>query len=250
MDIKRFVSLGVAALVTTPVAGATLSLMASEPSLAAKWCWCTEYVANRFGIRQYGHAGDWDNNTLPQAGFRRISGPQVGAIAVMERSFPGSDRSFGHVGVVERIRTSGGRSYIDLRGANQTIGNRFTEFGCNNVSVAGFATAVDGRGDISFWVRNQASSNPIREVNFTGRAAPAGVNVRSGPSLNSPVIGRLAPNQIVNFSGWTYGDVVTDIWLGTPDARWYRLRDQVNGQVGWAASGVIFGNAPGSTPMP
>jgi len=249
MSIKRFLSLGITALVIAPVTGATLTLMTSAPSLASQWCWCTQYVANRFGIRQYGHAGDWDNWTLPNAGFRRISGPQAGAIAVMERSFPGADRTYGHVGVVERVRTSGGRSYIDLRGANQ-IGSKFTEFGCNNVTVVGFATAVDGRGDISFWVRNQSSGNPIREVNFTGRAAPAGVNIRSGPSLNSPVIGRLAPNQTVNFSGWTYGDVVTDIWLGTPDARWYRLRDRVNGQVGWAASAVIYGNAPGSTPRP
>ena len=95
---------------------------------------------------------------------------------------------------------------------------------------------------------NGATSNPpsnIRVVNFSGRTAPAGVNVRSGPGTNFPVVRSIGGNQNVNFTGWTYGTVVTDIWSRTPDARWYRIADNQ-----WVSSAVIWGNAPNSRPMP
>ena len=85
----------------------------------------------------------------------------------------------------------------------------------------------------------------IIPVNFSGRTAPAGVNVRSGPGTNFPVVRTIGGNQNVGFTGWTYGTVVTDLWLGTPDARWYRIADNQ-----WVASAVVYGNAPGSRPMP
>ena len=85
----------------------------------------------------------------------------------------------------------------------------------------------------------------IRVVSFSGRTAPAGVNVRSGPGTNFPVVRSIGGNQTVRFTGWTYGTVVTDIWLRTPDARWYRIADNQ-----WVASAVVYGNAPNSRPMP
>jgi murein DD-endopeptidase MepM/ murein hydrolase activator NlpD len=73
---------------------------------------------------------------------------------------------------------------------------------------------------------------------FTGKAAPAGVNVRSGPSLNASIIGKLRPNESRTFDAYQYGDEVKDIWSGKGDQRWYKLQ----GSSGWVASGVVFGN--------
>jgi hypothetical protein len=54
---------------------------------------------------------------------------------------------------------------------------------------------------------------------------------RSAPSLNAAAVGRLQPNERVNFDAWTYGDVVNDVWIGQPDARWYRVPGR-----GWVAT--------------
>lgn len=87
-------------------------------------------------------------------------------------------------------------------------------------------------------------SDNIRYVNFSGRAAWTGVNIRSGPSLNASILQRAQPNQLLYFDGWKYSDSVNDLWYNQPDARWYKL----SGQNAWVASAVIWGNAPGSTP--
>jgi hypothetical protein len=87
-------------------------------------------------------------------------------------------------------------------------------------------------------------SSNIRLVNFSATAAPEGVNVRSGPSLSASIVGRIGPNQRINFDAWTYGDTVNDRWTGRPDRRWYRVAGTNN----WVASAVVNGNAPGSQP--
>jgi surface antigen len=228
--------------------GASLFLEAS-PAQAADFCQCVEYVKRRFGLQgAVGNAKDMIYS-LPKLGFRQISSPQNGAVVIMQPSFPGADKTYGHVGVVESIQTSGSQVRITVRSANQ-IGNVFTELNCYNVSVIGFGTPVIGRGDVSFWVRNDNPPSNIIQVNFSGKAASTGVNIRSAPSLNASIVGRLQPNESVSFNAWTWGDVVNDYWVGTPDARWYRLNYKINGQDAWVASAVINGNAPGSRPMP
>ena len=91
--------------------------------------------------------------------------------------------------------------------------------------------------------------NEVRSVNsFSATAAPEGVNVRSSPQIKPDnIIGSLGRNERRVFNAYTYGDVVNDIWLSqpgapVPDARWYRLPDKVQGQDGWVASGVVYGN--------
>lgn len=79
---------------------------------------------------------------------------------------------------------------------------------------------------------------------FSGNAAPSGVNIRSSPSLNAAIVGKLAPNQRAEFDAWAYGDSVQDVWAGWQDKRWYRLRGTNN----WVASGVIRGNPPSNPP--
>ncbi|MCY6494264.1 peptidoglycan DD-metalloendopeptidase family protein [Leptolyngbya sp. GGD] len=91
-----------------------------------------------------------------------------------------------------------------------------------------------------------APSTGVYTVNFSAISAPTGVNVRSAPSTTAPIVGRIAPNQHINFDAWTFGQVVNDHWINTPDARWYRIAGTNN----WVASAVVNGNAPGSRPMP
>lgn len=121
------------------------------PALAQSACQCTTYVANSRGLtRDFPHAGDWDNGYLQRNGYRRVA-PQVGAIVVMERSFPGANTSYGHVGIVAGID---GRGRITVRGANQYVGTPLViEAGCSKVRNTQFGTSINGRSDISFWVR-------------------------------------------------------------------------------------------------
>lgn len=91
-----------------------------------------------------------------------------------------------------------------------------------------------------------ASCGGVRSVNFSGKAAPEGVNIRAGAGTNSQIVGRLNPNQSYNFDGYVYGEMVRDRWTNQPDYRWYKL----GGQNAYVASAAINGNAPGSTPFP
>jgi surface antigen len=222
------------------------SLLVAPPSQAADYCQCVEYVKRTFGITSaVGNAKDMIYS-LPNLGFNRISSPQPGAVMVMQPSYRGAHPTYGHVGIIERVDNRNGNTYITLRAANQS-GNQFTERNCNDVTVIGFATPVNGRSDVSYWVRGIQPPS-VRVVNFSGKAGPYAVNIRSAPSLNASIVGRLQPNQSVSFNAWTYGDQVNDIWAGTPDKRWFRLK--INGQDAWVASGVIWGNPPNSSPMP
>jgi murein DD-endopeptidase MepM/ murein hydrolase activator NlpD len=88
----------------------------------------------------------------------------------------------------------------------------------------------------------------VRSTNFTGWImATAGARVRTGPGTNYPEAGPgKAYQTTLRFDGWDYGTRVTDVWLGTPDERWYRIA----GTNQWIASALVNGNAPGSTPLP
>jgi surface antigen/subtilisin family serine protease len=88
----------------------------------------------------------------------------------------------------------------------------------------------------------------VEPTSFTGRVmATAGANVRSGPGTSYSIVGSRGYNSSATFDGWTYGERITDIALGTPDERWYRIAGTTNQ---WIASAIIDGNAPGSTPLP
>lgn len=125
---------------------------------AAYWCQCTQYVRNRFALtNNFPHAKDWDNGYLTNNGFVKTT-PKVGAVVVMETSFPGANTTYGHVGVVQSIDSSG---RITVRGANQSVGTtQVTEFNCTNVRSTQFATSINGRGDISFWQKGTTPTPP------------------------------------------------------------------------------------------
>ncbi|MBD1903890.1 hypothetical protein NDI44_28575 [Trichocoleus sp. DQ-A3] len=75
----------------------------------------------------------------------------------------------------------------------------------------------------------------------------AGANVCSSPSTNFSKIGFKSYRESVTFDSWIYGERITDVQLGTPDEWWYRI---VGTTKKWIPSALIFGNTPGSTPLP
>lgn|GEM_PF-573749 len=239
--------LSLAAAIPSSVA---LSQIFASPSHAANLCECVAYVKNRFGITvAVGNAKDMIHS-LPRLGFTRVNSPDAGAVVIMQPSFRGSHAKYGHVGIVERTSVRNGSTFLTVRGSNQG-GSWFTESNCRNVAVVDFASPVNGRTDVSYWVRGNTSTpptntNPIRFVNFSAVTASSGVNVRSGPGSNFGIVRRIGGNQRVSFNAWQYGTTETDLWLRTPDARWYRI----SGTNQWISSAVVFGNAPNSRPMP
>ncbi|MEG3925959.1 PA14 domain-containing protein [Microcoleus sp. T3_D1] len=87
----------------------------------------------------------------------------------------------------------------------------------------------------------------VESANFSAWVMPTnGANVRSGPGTNFAIVSVSPYQATIQFDGWTYGERIPDEQLGTPDERWYRIAGTNN----WMASAVVFGNAPGSTPLP
>ncbi|MEQ9553789.1 MAG: ricin-type beta-trefoil lectin domain protein [Coleofasciculus sp. G3-WIS-01] len=161
MKTKRFIS---AIAATTAAILPIVSLLNPNPSAAtsSRWCWCTDYVAKRFGLTwNFPHAKDWNNGYLQNNGFRQV-GVQPGAIVVMEKEFRGADRTYGHVGVVERVNSDG---TISVRGANQSRSG-FSDSGCNNVTVIKFSTPVNGNRYVSFWSRGNSSNPPSGQKTY------------------------------------------------------------------------------------
>ncbi len=95
------------------------------------------------------------------------------------------------------------------------------------------------------------TSNPVTSninwVNFSGTVGPrSGVNLRNSPRI-ADRSGRNEPyGKRLEFDAWTHGETLTDIWLGTPDARWFKIK----GTNFWVPSAYILGNPPSSSPIP
>jgi hypothetical protein len=86
-------------------------------------------------------------------------------------------------------------------------------------------------------------------VAFTAKAAQVPLGFYEEPTTTSRLLynSRARLGDTLFFDGWTYGEIVNDVQLHTPDARWYR-RTQTG--AGWTASAWVDGNAPGSAPLP
>lgn len=120
------------------------------PVRAADYCQCVEYIKRIYNIPSDVRVNDAKDMiySLPKLGFSQVD-VQVGAVAIMQPSFPGSDRAVGHVARVIQVRRVGGRTYITLRGANQ--GGSGLDANCSNVNNWRVRTPIDGHSDISFW---------------------------------------------------------------------------------------------------
>lgn len=230
-----------------------VTTLTAKPAQAAQFCQCPIYVNNRFQLQPpYVWAAKDYGAVLARNGFSQIASPQPGAVVVMQSSFPGADTTYGHIGVIETVDTNG---KIKVRGTNQDARYGYSvgsEFNCNNVSVIGFGTSVNGRRDISFWVRGQSNPKPVTQqgfnpVNFSAWVMSSnGITLRNSPRLADRSNQAVGYRQTLSFDGWAYGETVADLQLGTPDARWYKLA----GQNLWVPSAYVNGNAPNSRPMP
>jgi hypothetical protein len=216
-------------------------LINATPAQAASPCQCVGYVKRVIGIPDAtgtADAADWDNNVLPNYGYKRLSGPQVGSIVVLERN-AGLDPNYGHIGFVVGIQSDG---KIQVKGANQ--GGSGTDANCSNVNII----PITPNSAMSYWAKGSSTggtnNNSFNSVSFTGTTSNYRTNVRSGASTNSSLVSYINPNTRVSFSGWIYGDAVNDLWTGRPDRRWYRIA----GTNYYVASATINGNAPGSQP--
>ncbi|MEW6494476.1 MAG: tectonin domain-containing protein [Cyanobacteriota bacterium] len=130
-------------------------VLAPSASVAqsTKWCECTEYVASRFGLSGYPHAGDWDNGYLARNGFHQINSPQNGAIVVLNPNTAGAF-GLGHVGVVESYATVGNSLRLNIRGTNQPGAKVGNEYGCNNVTIWSNNTNVISNSGVTYWASN------------------------------------------------------------------------------------------------
>jgi hypothetical protein len=73
-------------------------------------------------------------------------------------------------------------------------------------------------------------------------------NVRSNTTTSASILTTIPANTALTFSGWAYGQGITDIWSGGTDYRWFRVT--YGGKTGWVASGVIYGNPPNAPIAP
>lgn len=126
-------------------------IFSTRSQQAAAWCWCTRYVANRFGLSGYPDATRWDDGYLGRKGWERSSDPKSGYIMVIEGYSFGTP-SQGHVGEIDRRESLDSKRWkITLKGANQP-GSTWTEAGCTNVS-RWVLTIPKGDSKVSYWKR-------------------------------------------------------------------------------------------------
>lgn len=91
------------------------------------------------------------------------------------------------------------------------------------------------------------TTGAINLVNFSGTVGPRiGVNLRYSPQLSDRSNRNEPYKKRLEFDAWTTGQTVADIWLGTPDSRWFRVK----GTNFWVPSAYIWGNPPVLQPNP
>jgi surface antigen len=198
------------ALITTLLVITLPVVFALTPSVSVaqstRWCQCTDYVANRFGLSGYPNAGDWDNGYLAGKGFRQINSPQNGAIVVLNPNTAGAF-GVGHVGVVEQYTTTGNSLKLNIRGTNQPGATVPNEFGCNNVTIWSNSTNVINNPGVTYWVRNrQVSLRTFEQNKYFGAEGGGGSTVYA----NRDAVGPWEITKIIDLNGGLLnsGDVV------------------------------------------
>ena len=121
---------------------------------AASTCQCTAYIQHRFGITGGGpYAKDY-GPFLKTKGFKQLSSPEVGAVAVMQPSFGwGVSTVAGHVSVITAVANLGKYWQITTIGANQSSAH-MTQDGCTNVGYVTWPKYPKswGANRISYWL--------------------------------------------------------------------------------------------------
>lgn len=156
------------------------------PAKAAVSCSCVNYIKSYFGVTEpIGNAyqvGTW----LLNHGFVRVSGPQLGAVAVMQPGFPGADKTYGHVGIITGISQTSTDWRITIKGANQLTGSTlFTEFDCYNVRNTSWPSYAKSNTKIAYYkaynyaIRSSVTRSGYSSLYFdvTGGSTSAGAQI-------------------------------------------------------------------------
>jgi CHAP domain len=155
-------SLAITLVLLTGFAGtahaATSQVLRSQKSRIAahtadKWCQCTTYVANYYGLPgNYPDAKDWPG-WLSGLEWMQDSGPSVGDIIVFQPGVAGADGTYGHVAIVEGVTEDGnGQWIITMDSAHWAGGTSpsLSNAGCTDVTEASF-TLNDGDNVSFYW---------------------------------------------------------------------------------------------------
>lgn len=213
---KRFASaIAATSISVLSFGGLNLSfLFSAAPSYAADRCECVEYVKRRFGLSgAVGNAKDM-GPALTARGFRQVSQPQTGAIAIFQPAFSQYtrvDQTYGHVGVISDLQDMGNQWKIRILSSNS--GGKTTEFNCNNVNDIWYKPYPKNTNSISYWVRGSSTPSPSPETPFQQP------NVKSEININVQTIDLTITAS--NLSGKT---VYVQMWRpainGNPEKTW------------------------------
>lgn len=131
-------------------------------------------------------------------------------------------------------------------GTNSSIVGSLTPNSSRNFDAVSRSTTVwdarEQRND-DRWFRIQGTNQWVSGAFITGNpvfngTADAGVNVRSGPGTNFPVVGSLSTNNSRTFDATTVGTTHWDTREGKNENRWFRLQNTDQ----WASAAFITGN--------
>lgn len=209
MMIKRFTSNIVAISILSFGGFSTSLLLSATPSQAADSCQCVEYVKRRFGLSgAVGNAKDMEP-ALAARGFRQVSQPQAGAIAIFQPAFSQYtrvDQTYGHVGVISDFQDLGNQWKIRILSSNS--GGTTTDYNCKNVNDIWYKPYPKNTTTISYWVRGSSTEIPFDQP-----------NVSSNLSVTVPTIDLTVTAS--NLSGKT---VYVQMWRpainGNPERVW------------------------------
>jgi hypothetical protein len=131
----------------------------SGPSPLARYpeCTCVGVVKNYLGITDA--VGDaWQvGSYLVSHGFVETSDPQRGDVMVMQNTFPGANSTFGHVGIVENISSSGNNWDMDLlqnySGGSYNTG-KHEAYNCDNTTIQSWSNFSKSRTDFKFYTKS------------------------------------------------------------------------------------------------
>jgi surface antigen len=250
MMTKRFASMIAATSISIlNIGGLSVSLFFSAaPSQAADFCQCVEYVKRRFGLSgAVGNAKDM-RPALAARGFRQVSQPEIGAIAIFQPAFSQYtrvDQTYGHVGVISDSQDLGNQWKIRLLSSNS--GGKTTDYNCNNVNDIWYKSYPKNTNSISYWVRGSSTVIPFQQP-----------NVSSKLSLSVPTIDLTVTAS--NLSGKT---VYVQMWRpainGNPEKEWNNISKTATGTsitfndldgAGNTFSGVDYYTVASLSPIP
>jgi surface antigen len=128
---------------------------------------------------------------------------------------------------------------------NSVVGSLSLNSSRNFDAVSRSTTVWDSREQRNDdrWFRIQGTNQWVSAAFITGNpvfngTADAGVNVRSGPGTNFPVVGSIATNNSQTFDATTVGTTHWDAREGKNENRWFRLQNTDK----WVSAAFITGN--------